>query len=167
MPDFVLRDATEADLPAIAAILNREIEGGTGTWSATQRTPRDLADWLKSRDGPGRAALVAVRKGRVVGYGALGPFRHGEGYALTAESSVYVAEGARGRGFGSALLAALIERARADRLHRLVAGIGADNAASLRLHTAQGYAEVGRLPEVGFKFGRRLDLVLLMLRLDV
>lgn len=162
MPEPTIRDATEADLPEITAILNREIAVSTSSWTATPRGPREMALWLETR----RAALVAVRDGAVAGYAALGAFRPGEGYAPTAETSVYVAQTARGAGLGRALLAALIARARALGVHRLVAGIGADNAVSLDLHRALGFEPVGLLPEVGEKFGRRLDLALLLLRLD-
>jgi phosphinothricin acetyltransferase len=164
-PPFV-RDAAEADLAAIAAILNREIAETTATWAATPRSERDMVLWLASRRAPGRAALVAERDGAVAGYGALGPFRPGEGYAPTAELSVYVAEAARGAGLGRALVAALIDRARAEGLTRLVAGIGADNEVSVALHRRFGFEEAGRLPGVGRKFGRSLDLVLMLLRLD-
>lgn len=167
MTDLTIRDAAEADLPAIAAILNREIAETTATWAATPHSLRDMAVWLDSRRGPGRAVLVAERGCAVAGYAALGPFRLGEGYAQTAESSVYVAREARAAGVGLALLRALVARARAEGLRRLVAGIGADNAASLELHRKLGFEEAGRLPGVGEKFGERLDLVFCMLRLDV
>ena len=166
MTDPTIREAAAADLPGIAAILNREIVETTATWTAEPRTLAEMAHWLETRRGRGRAALVAARGAEIAGYAALGPFRSGEGYARTAETSVYVATAARGRGLGAALLCALIERARRDGLHRLVAGVGADNAASLALHLKLGFEQAGRLSEVGEKFGRPLDLVLMLFRVE-
>jgi len=96
------------------------------------------------------------------GFCAAGPFRAGEGYAHTIEHSVYVARDARRRGIGSALLAALITWAEEAGYHRMVGGISADQPASLALHAHHGFVEYGRLPEVGRKQGRWLDLVLMM-----
>ena len=101
----------------------------------------------------------------MVGYGSFGDFRPFEGYRFTVEHSVYVAEGVRRRGIASALLAALEERARDMGKHVMVGGIAADNEASLKLHARLGFVETGRMPEVGFKFGRWLDLVLMQKRL--
>lgn len=161
-----IRDAAEADLPAIAAILNREIARSTGSWTTTPKRAAEMRLWFVARRAAGLPVLVAeAAGGAMAGYAALGPFRSGEGYSGVAETSVYVAEGFRGRGAGRALLAALVAAAPASGLAHLVAGIGADNAASLALHRAQGFAEAGRLPGIGRKFGRSLDLVLLLKRL--
>src|SRR5690606_8706159 len=82
------------------------------------------------------------------------------------EHSLYVREGLRGRGTGSALLTALLERARAQGIHVMVAGIDAENDGSVRLHERFGFTRVGVLPQVGTKFGRWLDLAFLQLVLD-
>jgi L-amino acid N-acyltransferase YncA len=79
------------------------------------------------------------------------------------EHSVYVRPSHQGRGIGRALLVAVIEAARADGVHALIGGLSADNEVSLALHRSLGFVEVGRLPEVGRKFDRWLDLVLLQL----
>jgi phosphinothricin acetyltransferase len=106
--------------------------------------------------------LVAVEGGagdKVLGYASYGPFRAFDGYRQTVEHSVYVAEGARRRGVAFALLLALEERARAGGMHVMIGGVAADNASSLALHRKLGFVETGRMPEVGQKFGRWLDLV--------
>lgn len=157
----IIRPATEADLDAILAIYNDAVVKTTAIWNDR---PVDLANrraWFFARASQGYPILVAGEEGQVVGYGAFGDFRPFEGYRFTVEHSVYVAEGVRRRGIASALLAALEERARGMGKHVMVGGIAADNDASLRLHERLGFVETGRMPEVGFKFGRWLDLVLM------
>jgi phosphinothricin acetyltransferase len=95
----------------------------------------------------------------VLGYASYGPFRAFDGYRLTVEHSVYVSESARRRGVASALLVAIEAEARRAGMHVIVGGIAADNEPSLRLHRKLGYVETARMPEVGQKFGRWLDLV--------
>ena len=161
----IIRPATEADLPAILAIYNDAVATTTAIWNDT---PADLANrkaWFDARAAQGYPILVAGEDETIVGYGSFGDFRPFEGYRFTVEHSVYVAAGARRRGIASALLTALIERARDMGKHVMVAGIAADNDASLRLHERYGFAETGRMPEVGFKFERWLDLVLMQKRL--
>jgi phosphinothricin acetyltransferase len=158
---FAIRDAAEADIPAIAAILNHEILHSTATWTTAPRDLVDVALWYGERRVAGFPVLVAESGGAVIGYGSYGPFRAGQGYRFTVEHSVYVAADARGAGVGGALLGALCDRARAAGLHAMVGGIGAENEGSLRLHARHGFAETGRLPAVGFKFGRWLDLVIM------
>lgn len=165
MSDLVIRDAATDDVTAIAAILNREIAETTATWTIGVRNFTDMRAWFQNRRGAGYPVLVADLGGRVLGYGALGPFRDGEGYRRTAEHSVYVASAARRRGAGRALLRALIDRARADGFHAMVGGIGAENEESLILHRKLGFEETGRLPEVGWKFDRPLDLVFMQMLL--
>jgi phosphinothricin acetyltransferase len=101
-----------------------------------------------------------VQDGSIAGYAYASAFRPREGYRHTVEDSVYVARGSRGRGVGRALLAALVDACAAAGYRQMVAVIGgAEEVASIRLHAAQGFAEVGRLPAVGRKFGRWLDCV--------
>lgn len=158
-PSYTIRDAGANDAPAIAAILNHEIAHSTATWTTQARSDAEMAHWHAERVAGGFPVLVAVRGARVLGYGGYGPFRAGQGYRFTVEHSVYVAGDARGAGIGGALLGALCVRARAAGLHAMVGGIGAENEGSLRLHARHGFTETGRLPAVGFKFGRWLDLV--------
>jgi len=155
----IVRPAGEADLPAIVAIYNDAVVNTTAVWN---NTPADLANraaWFAARRQQGYPVLVADEDEAVVGYGSFGDFRAFDGYRFSVEQSVYVAEGARRRGAASALIAALIEKAQGLGKHVMIAGIAADNAASIALHAKLGFAETGRLPEVGFKFNRWLDLV--------
>jgi len=164
---MILRDAQAGDLSAIADILNTEIRSGTASWTETPKTVGDMAAWFATRRDAGHPVLVAEAGGEVLGYASYGPFRAGEGYRLTVEHSIYVARKARGRGIARLLMARLVDRARAAGLARMVGGVSADQPASLGLHRALGFEEQGRLKGVGIKRGKRLDLVLMVLALDV
>lgn len=161
-PPPEIRDAAPEDAPAIGAILNRAIADTTASWTLSPKTDAEIADWLAARREAGWPVLVAAEPGgAALAYAALGPFRKGEGYAPVAEASVYVAEARRGAGVGRALMAELAGRAARSGRSALVAAIGADNAASLAFFARLGFREVGRLPGIGRKFGRALDLVLM------
>jgi L-amino acid N-acyltransferase YncA len=168
MPDIVsIEDALPSDLPAISAILNDAILHTTAVWYDDVRTPREMEAWFELKQMQGFPVLVArLEGGAVAGYASYGPFRAFSGYRHTMEISVYVAAEARRSGAGRRLLAALIERARASGVHVLVGGIDADNEASIGLHTALGFQEVGRMPQIGHKFARWLTLVLMQKVLD-
>jgi len=158
--DFSIEDAQENDLPAITAILNHAAAHSTATWHEYPKSEAEMADWFAARKKD--YAVLAAREGaELVGYASYGPFRAPSGYRLTAEHSIYVREDRRGKGIGKALLAALIERARGQGLRVLIGGVDADNALSIGLHKAFGFAESGRLPQVGRKFDRWLTLVFL------
>ena len=172
---LVIRDATLADCAAIRTLLNQAVRETTAVWYDTERTPDMIAAWYEARVAAGFPILVAEETGdgrggtgsaeggragsTVRGYASYGPFRPHDGFAHTAEHSIYVAPHAQGRGIGSALLAALAARAGAQGLHILVGALEAGNTASLALHARHGFIETGRMPEVGRKFGRWLTLV--------
>jgi phosphinothricin acetyltransferase len=157
MPE--IRDATEADLPAILAITNEAIANTTAVWSIALATLATRRAWFEERRGRGFPVLVATEGDGVIGFASFGDFRPWDGYLHTVEHSIYVAPAAHGRGAGRALLTALIDRAEALGKHVMVGGIEAGNAASLALHRRAGFEETGRLREVGRKFDRWLDLV--------
>jgi phosphinothricin acetyltransferase len=160
-----IRRASESDLPVILAIYNDAVENTTAIWN---ETPADLANrraWFAERTGKGFPVLVAERQVSndqgVIGYGSFGDFRPFEGYRVTVEHSVYVAKEARGQGAGEALLQALIDEAARMDKHNMIGGIDASNAPSIALHVKFGFEEVGRMPGVGTKFGKPLDLLLM------
>ena len=162
-----VRSATPADLPRIRDILNAEILTSTASWTTVARSEQDMAEWFAARQDQGFPVLVAEdpATGDVAGYASYGPFRAGQGYAGTVEHSVYVESECRGYGIAACLMGALIERARAAGKRLMIGGVSADQEASLRLHRKLGFAEVGRIPGAGHKFGRRLDLVFMALGL--
>jgi len=123
-------------------------------------------EWFKAKQAASLPVLVAVESGAVLGFASYGPFRAWPAYKYSVELSVYVDESARGRGIGSDLVRGVLATARERDLHVVMAGITADNAVSLRLHEKLGFVEVAHIREVGYKFGRWLDLKLLQIVLD-
>ena len=164
---MLVRDAVEADLPAILEIYNDAVLNTTAIWNDIVVDLANRAAWLAERQGQGFPVLVAIAEdGTAAGYATYGPFRPHDGYRHTVENSVYVRGGQRGRGVGYALLTALVAHGQTAGLHAMVAAIEAQNTASIRLHAAHGFAEVGHMPQVGAKFGRWLDLTLMQRQLD-
>ena len=157
-----VRDATEADLPAIRALYNALIPTTTVAWTEELETAEERAAWFAEQQRLGFPVLVAEDEGAVVGYGAYGWFRmdgRWPGYDRTVEHSVHVAESHWGTGVGRALVEALVDRARAAGLHVIVAAVDGDNAGSIAFHERLGFTQVARMPEVGHKFGRWLDVL--------
>jgi L-amino acid N-acyltransferase len=158
-----VRPATPADVATIAAIYNQSVLDSTASWDYEPWTPAQHADWYAYKVERGFPLFVAVEGDQVVGYASYGEFHHKIGYDHTRELSVYLAEAARGRGIGAQLVQELIDHARRAGVHALVAGLSGDNEASMRLHRKLGFVEVARMPEVGRKFDRWLDLVYLQI----
>ncbi|MCX8101521.1 MAG: GNAT family N-acetyltransferase [Geminicoccaceae bacterium] len=158
----VLRPARSEDLADLLAIYAPEVRRGTASW---EWEPPELEEWgrrFAAQQALGWPWLPAELDGRIAGYAHASRYRPRIGYAWCVEDSVYVAEGARGRGVGRALLAALIAACTERGARQMVAVIGdSANTASIALHRASGFHEVGRLASIGFKAGRWLDSVLM------
>jgi phosphinothricin acetyltransferase len=164
MPE--IRDAREADLPAILAIYNDVVATSTAIYRDDPATLEDRRSWFAARQQEGQPVLVAVDGETVIGFAAFGGFRPWPGYRFTVEHSVHVRADRRGQGVGGALMGPLIARATALGMHVMIAGVDAGNEPSIRFHERFGFRKVAHLPEVGFKFGRWLDLVLMQRRLS-
>ncbi len=160
----VIRAATEADLPAILAIYNDAVTKTTAIWNEAPSNLESRRAWFAQRRQAGFPVLVAC-DATVIGYGSFGEFRPFDGYRFTVEHSVYVLDEAQGRGVGRLLLTALIGEARRLGKRVMVGAIDGSNYASLALHETMGFEQVGRMPGVGEKFGKPLDLVLVQLTL--
>lgn len=160
-----LRPARDADAPAITAIHNHAVEHTTAIWNDVLVDEANRLVWMHGKRDAGLPLFVADEDGTAVGYATWGPFRAFDGYRHTIEHSVYVHPDHHGRGTDGRLLDALIEEAGSRDVHVMVAAIEAGNAASIRLHESRGFVQTGRMPEVGTKFGRWLDLALLQRRL--
>ncbi len=154
-----VRAAERFDLPQILAIYNEVIRNSTAVYSEVEFTAARGDEWLATKAEQGFPFLVAGDAGEVVGFATFCDFRAWPCYRYTVEHSLHVRADRRGRGIGRLLLVDLIGRARAMGKHAMVAGIDADNAASIGLHQGRGFGVAGRFHEVGFKFGRWLDLV--------
>lgn len=155
----MIRDSRPDDAGAIAAIWNPIIRDTAITFWPTERSEAEIAAIIAERQAQGFAHLVAETEGRVIGFGTYAQFRGGGGYARSMEHSVHVAPEARGTGSGRALLRTLEDHARAAGHRLMIGGITASNDGSLRFHERMGYAEWGRIPAAGWKFGQFHDLV--------
>jgi L-amino acid N-acyltransferase YncA len=164
--NFIVRAGVPADLAAILAIYNDAVAHTTASYDYQPRSAERQQAWFAAKQEAGLPVLVAQQDGAVAGFGSYGPFRAWEGYRFTVEHSVYVAQPYRRRGIASALVAALLERPRADGLHLMVAGIDAANAGSIALHRRLGFEDAGVLREAGYKFERWLDLAFMTRRIE-
>ena len=155
-----IRDALDADIAGIRDIYNDAVVNTTAIWNERVVDLADRIAWAEARRALGYPVLVALAAdGMVAGYASFGDFRAFDGYRHTIEHSIYVASAHRRRGIAARLLAALEARATALGKHVMLGGIEAGNVASLALHARAGFVEVARMPEVGRKFDRWLDLV--------
>ena len=158
-----LRHAEEKDLPAMLEIYNEIIVNTTAVWHDEPHTLEMRKTWFAQRKEQGFPVFVAVEEGELLGFSSIGPFRPWPGYRFTVENSVYVAADCRGKGVANVLMPPLITAAKELNLHAIVAGIEASNESSIKLHNKFGFTEVAHFKEVGFKFGRWMDLKFLEL----
>jgi len=160
--EFAVRNASEADMPAVRRIYAHYVLNALATF---EETPPSLEDMMARRRRSldiGAPYLVAEMQGRIVGYCYASPYHTRPAYRYTLEDSVYVADGLNRRGLGAALLGELIQRCEAGRWRQMVAIIGdSSNHASIALHRRFGFEHVGTLRAVGFKFGRWVDTPLM------
>ena len=156
-----IREATGQDLAAVLAIYNDVVATSTAIYRDEPMAFAEYEQWWRARVAQGYPVLVAVSNDVVVGFATFGDFRAWPGYRFTVEHSVHVRSDRRGVGVGSQLVRALIERATQLGKHVMIAGVDADNAASIRFHERLGFESAAHLRQVGFKFGRWLDLVLM------
>jgi L-amino acid N-acyltransferase YncA len=162
MSDIEIRSASEADLPAVTAIYEQAVRHGTATF---ELDPPDLAEMTRRfgalTDG-GFPYLVATLGGSTVGYAYAGPYRPRPAYRFTVENSVYLAPAAHRRGIGLKLLQRLMTDCESRGFRQMIAVIGdSANAGSISVHTKAGFTMIGTHPNVGFKFGRWLDTVMM------
>lgn len=162
MTDLIVRRATQADAPAINDIYNHYVRTSSATFDTVEMAPADRVVWL-SHHGDEHPVLVAEHEGDVVGWGSLSKWATRAAWQHTVEVSTYVAAPALGRGIGPVLLRELVACARDAGHHAVIAQISADNLPSLKMGERAGFEPVGTLREVGHKFDRWIDLVMLEL----
>ncbi len=157
-----IRLATLEDAAAIRSIYNHEVENTTATFDLVGRSLAEQREWLNERNGA-LGVLVAEMDGAVVAFASLSPYRTRPAYRTTVEDSIYVSIEARGSGVGKALLNGLIDLAGRRGFHTIIAHIAGGSEASVSLHQSCGFTVVGTEKEVGRKFGRWLDVVIMQL----
>jgi L-amino acid N-acyltransferase len=155
-----IRLAQRDDAESIRQIYNLEVSTSTVTFDLVPRTVSDQIEWLEARSGA-HVVIVAETDGEVVGFASLSPFRDRPAYNSTVENSVYVRSDQRGAGVGSALLTELVSLAAQHGFHTVIARIVGGHDASIGLHQSLGFEVVGTEREVGRKFGRWLDVVVM------
>lgn len=157
MDDLVIRPAVETDLEAINAIYNYYVLHSTCTYQTEPETLTDRQAWF-GRHGPEHPVIVAEAAGEAIGWGSLSAFHVRKAYCHTVENSVYVRHDVLRRGIGTCLLKHLVVRAKEIGHHTIIAAIDGEQAASIAFHIKHGFVEAGHVREVGFKFGRWLDV---------
>ena len=155
-----IRLATVDDADPIRAIYNLEVTTSTVTFDLVPRTVAEQRRWITDRSGA-HAVLVAAEDDEVVGFGSLSPFRDRPAYSTTVEDSVYVRRDRQGQGLGKLLLEELVRTATAHGFHTVIARVVGGHDASIAVHRSAGFEVVGTEREVGRKFGRWLDVVVL------
>jgi L-amino acid N-acyltransferase len=158
--DVGLRLATVDDAEAIAEIYNREVVESTATFDMVPRSVAEQRAWLAARSGAYPAVVAHLNDG-VVGFGALSPYRDRPAYSTSVEDSVYVHPAHQRHGIGRALLNELITVAVDHGFHAVFARIVDEHLGSIALHRAAGFEVVGTEREVGRKFGRWLDVIVM------
>ena len=161
-----IRDVTERDAEAIAAIYAHHVLNGTASYDVDPPPAEFHRDKIRRIASAGWPFIVAEVDGRVAGYAYVTQFRDRAAYRFTAENSIYVHPERTGRGIGKALLAALLSRSKAFGFKTIIAVIGGAEPASIAVHAGLGFVEVGRLRAVGWKHERWLDSVYMQLDLD-
>jgi phosphinothricin acetyltransferase len=162
MSPLEIRPATAADLPAITGVYEQAVLCGTATF---ELVPPDLGEMTRRfgvlMEG-GFPYLVAALEGRVIGYAYAGAYRPRPAYRFTVENSVYLEPAIHRRGIGLQLLQRLIAESETRGYRQMIAVIGdSANAGSIGVHTRCGFQMIGTHPNVGFKFGRWLDTVMM------
>lgn len=151
----MIRAARPFDAAQITAIWNHAIRETTITFNPVEKSDAEVAELI------GQDCLVWDEDGAILGFARYFPFRSGAGYRYTVEHTIMLHDSGHGKGVGRQLMQALCRDAKAAGMHSMFAGCSAENAGAVVFHAKLGFDEVATLPEVGFKFGRWIDLVLM------
>lgn len=162
MREFTIRPLTADDLDAVNAIYNHYVETSTATFQLDPETAEERRDWFHARTAM-HPTSAAEAGGELIGYAALSPWKSRCAYRFSAELSVYIRPDWHRRGVGRALVLDLLERGRAAGLHAVIGGACTEHPASIALQESLGFTHVAHFREVGYKFGRWLDVVYLQL----
>ena len=161
--EVIIRNATIEDVPKILEIVNHAILYTTSNYLYDVQTLENQLQWFEDKKSKEFPIIVADYNGTAIGFGTYGTFREKIGYQFTVEHSVYVAPEFIGKGIGKQLLLALIVLAKDEGYHTMIGGIDAANTGSIAFHKKFGFVDAGVIKEVGFKFGKWLDLQFMQL----
>ena len=161
-----IRLAEQKDSEAIREIYNREVRNSTATFDLVERSTKEQEDWLNERSGA-FSVLVAEMSNKIVGFASLSPYKARAAYRTTVEDSIYVNEEFRNQGIAGKLLSHLLEVAESSGFHSVIARIGGANEASIALHQRFDFEIVGTEKEIGRKFGKWQDVVVMQTILNV
>ncbi|GMQ31253.1 N-acetyltransferase family protein [Algoriphagus confluentis] len=163
---FQIRPYREEDSQSILEIINDSILNTSFNYDYYPKSLEEIKEMFLEKVRDGIPVLVCELENRVCGYATFGKFRTKPGYSRTIEHSIYFREGTQGKGMGTAMLKQLIELAKTQGYHVMIAGMDSENHGSYRFHERLGFREAGRFPEVAFKFGKWLSLVFMQLNLN-
>lgn len=161
-----IRSASEADLPALTAVYNAAVTGTDATGYLVPFTVEQRGSWWLAHQDPRYPILVAETNDELLGYASLSQWSEAPVYTLTAESSLFLAPTAQGRGLGTRLMRALLDEARRLGHHVVLSRIWAENAASIAMCRKCGYETIGIQREVGFRRGQWEDCVIMQVILE-
>jgi phosphinothricin acetyltransferase len=158
--DLLIRPSRDDDIAAITTIYGHHVLHGVASFEEVPPSEAEMARRRGDLLTRGFPYLVAERSGKVVGYCYAGPYRARIAYRFTVEDSIYIDPAEIGRGLGRALLSQVIDRVAEQGYRQMIAVIGgSETVASIRLHAALGFSQIGVFSGIGFKFGRWIDSV--------
>ena len=160
-----IENANSSHAEAIKAIWNPIIRDTLKTFNCMEKTTQDIKDLISDRDKMAFGSLVGIRSGEVVGFASYNQFRPGTGYLKTMEHTIIVDPKTRGQGVGKSLICGLEDYAKGQGVVFFMAGVSEENASAISFHESLGFRIISVLPEVGFKFGKFLNLVLMQKKL--
>jgi len=159
---ITIRLADRPDLDVITTIYNEAVLTTTGTFDTKPKMLDEQQAWFEQHGGKYPLAVAEI-EGTVIGWASLSRWSDRCAYTDTAEISLYVKQEHRGRGVGRRLMEAIVAEGRKGGVHSILARIAEGNEVSVMLHEAAGFHHVGVMKEVGWKFGRLLDVYLMQL----
>lgn len=162
-----IRDTATGDIAALRAIMNYYREYSSFIWEKKLLTDSDVQAWLNEHSVLPYAALVAEEDGKVIGFASLSCFRAYSGYSKTAENSIYLNPELTDRGYGGALMCALLARARENGLRVVTAWIDSENQNSIRFHERFGFRQTGLMQDVGVLDNKPRSVVIMQYMIEM
>lgn len=166
MGEAALRPARAADAAAVADIYNAYVLGALSTFEEAAVSAEEMARRMKEVAAAGLPWLVAEDGGKVLGYSYANIWKARSAYRYSVESSIYLAESARGTGLGKRLYGALLAELRTRPIRMVIAGVALPNDASVALHESFGYRKTAHFERIGYKFGKYVDVTYWQLELE-